>query len=378
MSTTMAPERPVAAFAEPAEVTATDLANSLTDILPVELPPRYDGSPITHLSASSINEFLLCPEAWRRRRLQGIKHPPTPAMFMGRVFDETLNTVMRQHIEHGAFPDTDEILQVILPDHFQGELDDAAGAVAWEPGFGVDECRTITRSAVAIGIERLLPVIGTPVSVQRQITPIRLHPSLRWTVVGTMDLESIYRVVKAYDDGGELIGHWVADQPEPTVNVEVYGQLRSPRHTKFPLRADVPVSEIAALLREQEVRGIDDAKLKDTAIDKSKADSDIQAGLYLTANWLAGTPADQFRWLQALKPGAKRQEASTAIITTTRSDAQMRALMVRVADVAAHIVDLYNTRGPDRLWPLALPGSWKCSQRYCDHYRQRTCPMAGI
>jgi len=377
MSTTMAPDPPAATVREPTEVTATELANSLTDIVPVELPPRYDGKPITHLSASSINEFLLCPEAWRRRRLQGIKHPPTPAMFMGRVFDETLNTTVRHRIEHGAYPDSDEILQAILPDHFQIELEEATGGIAWEPGLGVDECRTITRRAVEVGLERLLPAIGTPISVQRAITPIRLHPSLRWTVVGTMDLESVYRTCSAYDDNGEIIGRWVADQPEPTLTREVEGPLRTARHKKRPAY-DIPVSELAAFVREHDVRGIDDAKLKDSAIDKAKADSDIQAGLYLTANWLAGTPADQFRWLQALKPGAKRQETSASIVTTTRTDTQMRALMVRVVEVAAHIVDLYNTRGPDRLWPLAAPGSWKCSQRYCDHYRERTCPMAGI
>ena len=65
--------------------------------IPRRLPPRYDGQPLQHLSHSSYNRFVLCPEGWRRRYMLGEKAAPTGAMFLGRQVDEAI-TLYDPHI----------------------------------------------------------------------------------------------------------------------------------------------------------------------------------------------------------------------------------------------------------------------------------------
>lgn len=40
--------------------------------IPRRLPPRYDGQPLQHLSHSSYNRFILCPEFCARGGLCGV------------------------------------------------------------------------------------------------------------------------------------------------------------------------------------------------------------------------------------------------------------------------------------------------------------------
>ena len=58
-----------AARAEPA-ATAPSAAQLAARIqIPRRLPPRYDGQPLQHLSHSSYNRFVLCPEFCARAGL---------------------------------------------------------------------------------------------------------------------------------------------------------------------------------------------------------------------------------------------------------------------------------------------------------------------
>lgn len=373
-ATAIAPAR----IADPLEVTAGELADGLWEIVPVELPPRYDGRPQQRISASSINAFALCPEAFRRRYLLGQRHPATPAMFIGRAVDETFNTVFRGMLDGSPALALDQV-EDIYNDQFAAELvlANSRDGIAFDDDLGRDECFDIGRSLVQVMHERLLPVVGRPVSVQREFR-LKLAPHLQWEIVGTMDLEASYRMVTCLDDDGEVLAEWCGDEPEPELVRAVEGPLRTARHKKRPIEMALPASLLAAQVIERRVTGIDDIKAKDRAIDATKAKSDIQAGLYLTNAWLKGEHRDRFRWLQGLKPGPQRQEAAVSVVSTTRSDGEMRALLVRIAELTAHINDLYRSRGPDRMWPLAPAGSWKCTQRFCDHFRERTCPMAGL
>ena len=59
-------------------------------------------SDIDHLSASSIQLFLRCPEAWRRKYLCGEVEPPTAAMQAGTRAHEYLEQVLRSGINLGV------------------------------------------------------------------------------------------------------------------------------------------------------------------------------------------------------------------------------------------------------------------------------------
>jgi hypothetical protein len=58
--------------------------------IPRRLPPRHDGQPLQHLSHSSYNRFVLCPEDWRRRHVLGEKTAPSGSMFLGRQVDDAI------------------------------------------------------------------------------------------------------------------------------------------------------------------------------------------------------------------------------------------------------------------------------------------------
>ena len=364
-------------FADPLDMNPVALADSLWDIVPVTLPIRWDDQPIRFLSASSINSFALCPEAYRRRYLLGEKHPITAKILIGRVVDETYNTFLRTW-QDGTKLDAGQ-LQEATVEQFAAELEKAIEkeqGVRWEDNQP-DEQQSldICLDLVDLALRNIIPWIDRPVSVQRQIS-FKLAPHLKWSIIGTLDLECEYRLYTAYDDNGEVLASW-GDEPEPTVEREALGPLPSARHRKRPI-ADVPIHHMAAQVAERTITGIDDLKAKDSPIDRNKGRSDVQASIYLAHAWLMGEQRERFRWLQMLKPGDKRQKASVKVTATERTDAEHRATLVRLANIAAQIGELYQSRGPDRMWPLAPVGSWKCSERYCDHFRERTCPMAGI
>ena len=69
--------------------------------VPRRLPPRYDGEPLRHLSASSYSLWVTCPEAWRLRYLQGRKEPTSGAMFLGSRVDDALSLYYQRILEHG-------------------------------------------------------------------------------------------------------------------------------------------------------------------------------------------------------------------------------------------------------------------------------------
>ena len=72
--------------------------------IPRRLPPPYDGQPLEHLSHSSYNRFVLCPEDWRRRYMLGEKTAPSGSMFLGRQVDDAITLYYRHMLEHGEQP----------------------------------------------------------------------------------------------------------------------------------------------------------------------------------------------------------------------------------------------------------------------------------
>ena len=62
-----------------------------------------------HLSHSSYNRFILCPEDWRRRYVLGEKTAPTGAMFLGRQVDDAITLYYRRILETGDRLSLDQV-----------------------------------------------------------------------------------------------------------------------------------------------------------------------------------------------------------------------------------------------------------------------------
>ena len=309
-----------AAGAQPA-ATAPSAAQLAARIqIPRRLPPRYDGQPLQHLSHSSYNRFVLCPEDWRRRYMLGEKTAPSGSMFLGRQVDDAITLYYRHILEHGERLSVDQ-----LKDAFWDGWKAAAEAerehlgIAWETDLREDTAFKLGLDAVELTFTELIPHLGEPVAVQRKVE-YALAPGLEWSVLCYLDLETR----RADADAGALL---------PAVV---------------------------------------DYKVKTTPLSQYKADRDFQPAVYLAGRWLEGDPADEFCFAQIAKPGPRRKEIAASIVTTRRSTAQLRGALVRIAQVARQIVACYERFGPDAPWGFADPGGWKCSERYCDAWA--TCP----
>ena len=292
--------------------------------IPRRLPVRYDGQPLRHLSHSSYSKFLLCPDDWRRHYLLGERTPPSAHMLLGARVDDALSTYHRHLLACGERLSLDQ-LQDAYRDHWTSELatEDANRGVHWDAELDEPRAFTMGLAALALTLRELLPVLGRPVAVQRELD-YALAPGLEWTIQGFLDLETL----RPSDEGG--------------------GEL---------------------------VPAIVDYKVKSTLHSQAKADHDPQAGLYLAGRWLAGQPAEHFCFAQIGKPGRKRKTMSTALVVTRRSMRELRATLVRIAQAASQINALHERYGPDEPWGFADPSGWKCSQRYCGHWGR--CPGGG-
>ena len=164
----------------------------------------------------------------------------------------------------------------------------------------------------------LVPQLGDPVDVQRRLE-FSLAPGLEWSVLCYLDLETLKE-----DEGGD---------PAPTVV---------------------------------------DFKVKGSLITKEQAARDPQAGLYLAGRWLEGHPASELVFAQIGKPGKRRKEMSSSLVSTSRSVGEMRGVLARIALAASQIAAFNERYGPEQPWGFADPTSWKCSPRYCHHWA--SCP----
>ena len=314
--TTLAAGPAPAEPAAPAPLGAAALAARIA--VPRRLPVRYDGQQLRHLSPSSYTRFLLCPEDWRRHYLLGERFAPSGAMFLGRRVDDAL-TLYYRHVLERREPLTLEQLRDAYRDRWFEQLsaEDSARGVNWESDLDEQRAFQIGLDALALTLAELVPRLGEPVAVQRQLE-YALAPGLEWTVQCHLDLETLR------EDGKQI------------------------------------------------VPAVVDYKVKATPLTQARADHDAQAGLYLAGRWLEGDPAREFCFAQIAKPGARRKQIGASLVSTGRSAGQLRGMLARIAQAANQIVACHERFGPERPWGFADPGGWKCSPRYCHHHRR--CP----
>ena len=199
----------------------------------------------------------------------------------------------------------------------------AKRGVAWEPDLTEADAFQIGLDALAVTFAELVPRLGRPVAVQRKLE-FAIAPELEWTVQCYLDLETI--------------------RDTDTAN-------RRPRSSTTRSRA----------ARSRRPRPTSTRRPACTSPD-------------------AGSRASRrgrSRFAQIAKPGARRKQISSALVTTTRTVGQQRATLARIAQAASQIHALYERYGPDEPWGFADPTSWKCSERYCQHWRARARAAPG-
>jgi hypothetical protein len=249
---------------------------------------------------------------------QGEKPPTTGARFLGSRVDDALSAYHRRILEHGDRLALDQLLD-LYREVWHAELDaeQEHEAIAWEEELPERLAFELGREAIELAMAKLIPHLGEPVDVQRRLE-FTLAPGLEWTILCYLDLETL------------------KEQPgaEP-------------------------------------IPAIVDFKVKGSLIWQDQADADPQAGLYLAGRWLEGSPAKGLLFAQIAKRGKRRRQMSASLVGTTRTAGQLRGVLARLALAAGQIAAAHERYGPDQPWGFADPTGWKCSPRYCTHWRAR-------
>jgi PD-(D/E)XK nuclease superfamily protein len=149
--------------------------------LPTVLPRASDGRPLQHLSVSSINQLLRCPEQFRRHRIKGEPRRISCAMHLGGSVDDAISSHYRALLD-GAPLSAEEVL-----DRYRQAWSDRLEReeIAW----GDDrEPELLDTGAACVAVYLSELAIPRPVAVQRRLEH-RIAPDLHWTVVGYLDLE---------------------------------------------------------------------------------------------------------------------------------------------------------------------------------------------
>src|SRR5207248_2453404 len=138
--------------------------------IPRRLPPRYDGQPMAHLSHSSYNRFVLCPEDWRRRYILGEKTAPTGSMFLGRQVDDAISRYYQHLLDHGERLTLDQVKDAYWDGWkaaTEGEREHLG--VAWEADLREETAFKLGLDAIDLSFAELIPQLGEPVAVQRRV-----------------------------------------------------------------------------------------------------------------------------------------------------------------------------------------------------------------
>ena len=415
-------ERAATLLARPAGALARSIQPPID--LPMRLGGKYAGKRLKTLSVTSVKSWLTCRETWKRQYILGERFQRSGAMFVGSVIDETFNTLMLEKIA-GNDLTLDEV-EDLFAKQWATSLEEEDGDLNWSEEGTQDNARAIGEGALRVAYDKLLPRLGVPTAVQREFL-LSLGDHLHWRVRGFVDFDTIRQQDVFLSDTGEMLAVRDEGEDEPTVTLpyedapedlrppltagkkgsertvgigearelqaaslaareqaRADGKTRLPAEYKIP-DVVVPTRRLAGAVVRREVESVTDLKVKNRAIQRGVADHDLQASTYLLDRHLSGRPALDFTFAQAIKavPGT-RENATTAVVRTTRTQGQLHATLALYAQVAAEIVHFAENVPVEAPWGFAEPGSWKClpneqrtAGRFCTNWAN--CPMgAGL
>lgn len=275
---------------------------------PTELPKGLN------LSHSSIDNYLRCPEKWRRRYLEREYEPRAGHLIVGSA----VHTAETQSYSDQVTTGEPHILERVMDDYSTSFSQEVRGEseVDWgdsTPGQAKD------RGANMLSYyHKIIPPKIKPKKTEAEFN-IRLQPSYKWTIKGYVD------VIGDIDDGFTLIEN--ASQDLKTVK---------------------------------------------RATNQDDLDNSIQGTLYTYAQMLEDPTLSYIPFVvHELKLTPKTNVSSTRLLQTYRTREQGERYLERVAQVAREI----DWRMETGNWQGAPPGAWWCRSTYCGFYG--TCPYAA-
>jgi hypothetical protein len=278
------------------------------DILPALLDADAAAErplPVDHLSPSSIESFLGCPERWRRERVMKEPGFATSEKIFGAAFHRAAEQNYLQKIEsHEDLPLRD--MEDISYDSFDVVVEETKDReeIRWHtdkpPEIQKGVATAMCGTASAPGYHTVLAPTVQPVASERWI---EVASPANVPIIGRIDLEA---------DDGRLI------------------DLKTGKKAKTQLD-----------------------------LDKS-----IQAAAYIWARIQEGNPSTGFTWHTAIRTIKPQQQE----LLTTRTDRELAAFEKRVVMTANSIADCMERYGPEGPWPEASPLAWFCHPIQCSFW----------
>jgi hypothetical protein len=171
------------------------------DRIAVDPPARL---PVDYLSLSSLKQFQMCPEKWRRRYIEKEPEPPSGKMVLGSAAGAALAQHFGRQIESGEGLSTSDVL-----DEFASEWEDRIGRE--DVDFEKETAGGLKDSgagALTIYHGQFAPAI-VPVAVEREFQ--LSWPGVEWIVTGFLDLEDDAGLVRDYKMTSKRISQSAAD-----------------------------------------------------------------------------------------------------------------------------------------------------------------------
>lgn len=192
-----------------------------------------------HLSATQLDSYCKCPEAYRRRYLEGEKIPPGIALLKGKGFHKGAETNMRQKIEsHRDMPagDVVDVAVAAFDDEAKGGFVLGRDEQARGPGAVIGEAKDSVASLVGVHAKQQAP----------DYQPVMVEETVRLELPGPRDLLAVIDLVDDQDrvtdfkTGGKRKSQSDADD---SVQLTIYSGAFAARTGRLPseVRLDTAV-----------------------------------------------------------------------------------------------------------------------------------------
>jgi hypothetical protein len=212
------------------------------DRITVEPPPLL---PVTHLSVSSMNLYLRCPQAWKRRHVDKVRERPNGRMTLGKSAGAALTQHFGCQLETGEGLSTEQLL-----DEYSADFDSRE-----DTDYGTDvpgQLKDSGAAALALYHRIIAPKIK-PVSVEREFE--LSWPDVPWVLTGFLDLETADGAVA---DFKMIAQRWSADKAKAALQPTGYLAARRAEGnpaTRFEyhtcVRTKQPTAEIVPTTRSE-------------------------------------------------------------------------------------------------------------------------------